>query len=135
MPSISGQFSEDVRNRFRSRVRLTGFVPHDELANTINNADIALAVYPDGPPGSGALCEVLSFGRPVIASCLFTFAEINKRGDCIKLVPAGCPFELAESILALIGNYQERLRLHGNAISFARKYNFAALAEMVLEAR
>jgi glycosyltransferase involved in cell wall biosynthesis len=134
MEGIPNRFTKSERERLRGRVQVTGFVPRDAIADIINNTDIALAVYADGPLGSAALCEVLSFGRPIIASCLSSFEQIDKRGDCIRFVPVGCPFELAESILALIQDHRERLRLHQNALAFARKHTFSELAELVIEA-
>jgi glycosyltransferase involved in cell wall biosynthesis len=132
MPTLPGRFTTSDRDRLRNRVRVTGYLSHAEMVNILNGTDIALAIYSEGPLGSAALGQMLSLGRPVIASTLTAFREVQQRGNCLKLVPAQAPFELAELILALIRDHAERLRLHENALAFARKHTFEALAEHII---
>jgi glycosyltransferase involved in cell wall biosynthesis len=75
---------------------------------------------------------MLSLGRPVIASTITTFREVQQRGNCLKLIPAQAPFEPTELILALIPDHAERLRLHENALAFARKHTLEALAQHII---
>jgi glycosyltransferase involved in cell wall biosynthesis len=114
-------------------VRVTGYLSHAEMVNILNSTDIALAIYSEGPPGSAALGQMLSLGRPVIASTIASFREVQQHGNCLKLIPAQAPFELTELILALIRDHAERLRLHENALAFARKHTFEALAQYIIK--
>jgi hypothetical protein len=66
-------------------------------------------------------------------STLAAFREVQQRGNCLKLVPARAPFELTELILALIQDHAERLRLYEDALAFARKHTFEALAQHVVK--
>jgi glycosyltransferase involved in cell wall biosynthesis len=133
MPTLPGRFTTADRDRLRNRVRITGYLSHAEMVNILNGTDIALAIYSKGPTGSGALSQMLSLGRPVIASTLTAFREVQQRGNCLKLIPAQAPYELTELILALIRDHAERLRLHENALAFARKHTFEALAQHVVK--
>jgi glycosyltransferase involved in cell wall biosynthesis len=133
MPALPGRFTSADRRRLRNRVRITGYLSHAEMVNTLNGTDIALAIYSEGPPGSAALGQMLSLGRPMIASTLTAFREVQQRCNCLKLIPAQAPFELAELILALIRDHAERLRLHENALAFARKHTFEALAQHIIK--
>jgi glycosyltransferase involved in cell wall biosynthesis len=133
MPRLSGRFTAADRDRLRSRVRITGYLSKTEMVNTLNRTDIALAVYSEGPPGSAAVGQMLSLGRPVIASTITAFGEVQRRGNCLKLIPPRAPFELTELILELIGDHAERLRLHENALAFARRYTFEALAQHIIK--
>jgi glycosyltransferase involved in cell wall biosynthesis len=133
MPILPGSFTAADRDRLRKRVQVTGYLSHAEMVNVLNGTDIALAIYSEGPPGSAALGQMLSLGRPVIASTLTAFGEVQRRGNCLKLISAQAPFELTELILALIRDHAERLRLHENALAFARKHTFEALAQRVIK--
>jgi glycosyltransferase involved in cell wall biosynthesis len=113
-------------------VRVTGIVPTENIAEIMNSIDIMLAVYQSAPLGSAAMGQVLSLGRPVIASTVASFMEINQAAGCLRLIPPNCPFELAEAILALIDDHPERMRLHASALAFAQRHSFAALAQQVL---
>jgi glycosyltransferase involved in cell wall biosynthesis len=132
MPTLPGRFTTADRGRLRNRVRITGYLSHAEMVNILNGTDIALAIYSEGPPGSAALGQMLSLGRPVIASTITAFREVQQRGNCLKLIPAQAPFELTELILALIRDHADRLRLHENALAFARKHTFEALAQHII---
>jgi glycosyltransferase involved in cell wall biosynthesis len=132
MPTLPSRFTTADRDRLRNRVRVTGYLSHAEMVNILNGTDIALAVYSEGPPGSAALGQMLSLGRPVIASTITAFREVQQRGNCLKLIPAQAPFELTELILALIPDHAERLRLHENALAFARKHTLEALAQHII---
>jgi len=103
------------------------------MLKILNGTDIALAIYSEGPLGSAALGQTLSLGRAVIASTLTAFREVQQRGNCLKLVPARAPFELTETILALIRDHAGRLQLHENALAFARKHTFEALAQHIIK--
>jgi glycosyltransferase involved in cell wall biosynthesis len=133
MPQLPGRFTTADRDRLRNRVRVTGYLSQPEMVNILNGTDIALAIYPEGPLGSAALGQMLSLGRPVIASTIAAFREVQQRGNCLKLIPARAPFELTELILALIQDHAERLRLHENALAFARKHTFEALAQHIIK--
>jgi len=133
MPRLPGRFTSADRDRLRKRVRITGYLSQTEMVNILNGTDIALAIYSEGPPGSAALGQMLSLGRPVIASTITAFHEVQQRGNCLKLIPARAPFELTELILALIRDHAERLRLHENALAFARKHTFEALAQYIIK--
>jgi hypothetical protein len=76
--------------------------------------------------------QVLSLGRPVIASTVAPFMAIHEAAGCLKLVPPNCPFELAEAVLALAADHPERMRLHASALAFAQRHSFVALAKQVL---
>src|SRR5215467_13364294 len=55
IPTLPGRFTSADRDRLRNRVRVTGYLSHAEMVNTLNSTDIALAIYSEGPPGSAAL--------------------------------------------------------------------------------
>lgn len=133
MPTLPGRFATAARDRLRNRVRITGYLSQTEMVNILNGTDIALAVYSEGPTGSAALSQMLSLGRPVVASAITAFREVQRRGNCLKLVPPRAPFELTELILELIRDHDERVRLHENALAFARQHTFEALARHIIK--
>src|SRR5215470_4554670 len=77
MLTVPGRFTTAERDRLRNRVRVTGYLSQAEIVNILNSTDIALAIYSQSPPGSAALGQMLSLGRPVIASTLTAFHEVQ----------------------------------------------------------
>ncbi len=132
MPSVLLPHTCQRRAGLRDRIEITGHLPQDHIAGIIGTADIVLAAYTSAPAGSAALGQVLSLGRPVIASALEPFIDINRRGDCLRLVAPSCPFELAEAIRQLTSDHRERMRLHDAALAYARAHSFGDLAQAVV---
>jgi len=115
------------------RITVTGYRPDAEVTRALARADLVLAPYlPEGPAGSGAMTWGLASGRPVIASSIPAFAEIEEDYDCIVTVPPDCPDDLARAILELSGDPERMRTLVGRAERFVRENGWDALAERVV---
>jgi glycosyltransferase involved in cell wall biosynthesis len=128
-----GVLSEPERSTLRARVHVTGSIRDEELLPTVAMADIVLAPYSDqGPPGSGALNWAFVAERPVVATAVHTFVEIQEDWGCMKLVAPGSAFELAETIRGLAENPGEKADLVAKGHAFASANSFDALADTLL---
>lgn len=124
---------EPERCALRARVRVTGPIPDEEVMSVLATADIVLAPYTDrGPPGSGALAWVFAVGRPVVATAVHTFVEIQEDWDCMKLVSPNSLFELAEAIRDLVDRPEQVADLVEKGCAFAEANSFDRLADSML---
>ena len=141
--TIVGQGPEKLRLRWlawrlglRGRVQFTGQIPHENMADMYNRADVFVAPgrktaggEADGVPS--ALVEALAFGLAVVASDLPGHAEAVKDGGNGRLVPQDNVGALADVLESLASRPDERKRL-GDA---ARKSVFALADADRTEAR
>jgi glycosyltransferase involved in cell wall biosynthesis len=135
IPPLPKRMTRSERDSLRARVELLGHVSHAKLDEVMNSADIVLAPYtPNGPAGSSAIGLALSFGRPIIASAVPVFLDVQQRANCLRLISPYARFELAEAVRQLIGDYPERARMAAAASEFARLNNFGALAQKMIAA-
>jgi glycosyltransferase involved in cell wall biosynthesis len=103
------------------RVWVTGYVPAEELLDYQLATDVCLAPYDELPgfSSSAALSWALASGRPVIASRLPAFAELQEEAGCVWLAPPGAPHELAHEIEQLCGDPALRAQLAERARAYA----------------
>jgi glycosyltransferase involved in cell wall biosynthesis len=118
--------------QLRKRISVLGHVADEAVSFILNEADIVLAPYSSSPAASGALARSIALGRPIIATAHEPFLDIQRQGNCLKIVAPDAPYELAEAIRALAGNYADRCRLQQNALALAERNSFAHLAQLVL---
>ncbi|MFW6010463.1 MAG: glycosyltransferase family 4 protein [Gemmatimonadota bacterium] len=114
-----GEWEPRIREHVRStgvedRVRFTGYVPDDDLAELYAGCDVfvlpAVVDAKGDTEGLGVvLLEALAFARPVVASEVGGIPDIVREGRTGWLVPPGDPGALAERILWLI-EHPERAR-------------------------
>ena len=125
--TIRRRYSEAERQSMEKRVKFTGHVPPECVADIMGRTDIALVPYRRSC-GSAVLADALEFARPTIAAALPVFCDLERRANCLRLVAPDAPFELAHAIRELAGNLVERRRMFSAARLFAETYSFAVLA-------
>jgi glycosyltransferase involved in cell wall biosynthesis len=100
-----------------SRVILTGYLEFEELRNYHKITDFCLAPYEPETilSSSAALTWSLSSGKPVIASKIDFFDELNEEANCLHLFTPGCAGELAYKIknLTLSDEINQSLATNG----------------------
>ena len=82
------------------------FVPDAEIAPLFRSADVVVLPYREIEQ-SGVLYTALAFGKPVVASRVGGFAEI----DALRLVEPGDPAALADALRSVLSDPAERERL------------------------
>jgi glycosyltransferase involved in cell wall biosynthesis len=109
------------KNGLQKSVIMTGAIPHADVPDMLSIADIA--VVPAAPVsasdgGTGTplkLFEYMAAGKPIVATDLNQAAEVIRDGYNGLLVQAGDVNQFAESILKLLVDPVERMRLGQNA--------------------
>lgn len=115
--------------------RLTGAVPHDEVATLLQDADVAVAPYPqlrDFYFSPLKIVEYCAAGVPVIASRIGQIEETMSHGRNAFLVPPGNTAALAEALTLLCEDEELRARLRRGACEFARTRSWSAVTERVV---
>lgn len=106
----------------RGRVRVTGFVPTEMLDTYHAATDICLAPYLNTDiSGSSALTWALSSGKPVIASKIDSFLELQEQADCLLMCTQGAAYELAWHIERLVNDPAQQKALVSKALRYVEQ--------------
>jgi glycosyltransferase involved in cell wall biosynthesis len=111
------------------RIKILGYVSDEELAVLYDAAECCLQASLYEGLGLPVL-EALAHGLPVIANDIAVFREIG--AERVHLVDFADPAQVAERVLWLLGNPQERARSRAAALSLAAEYNWDAAAARAL---
>jgi glycosyltransferase involved in cell wall biosynthesis len=115
------------------RVRVTGYAEPDLVDLYHAATDFCVAPYYDIKfAGSGAITWALSSGKPIIASRIPAFTEINEQAECMVTFTAGTPLELAWRIERLASDPALQRKLAGNAGEYVRRNSWSVCAEATL---
>lgn len=134
--ALDGILSFLNRNKaLAKRVRLTGYLEIEQLKEYHNAIDYCLAPYEPKTQlsASGAVTWALSSGKPVIASNISAFEELNEEAKCLHLVTPGAPGELAYRILELSANEALKNELVNNALLYCETNQWSNVAKQHIE--
>jgi glycosyltransferase involved in cell wall biosynthesis len=121
------------RNQDPNRLRITGYVPQDQLDLYHAATDMCLAPYIDNKlSSSAAITWALTSGKPVVASSINAFREINETIPCMWMVTPKCEMELAWQIQRLAADPQQQKQLVENALRYAREHSWTEIAKRVV---
>jgi len=110
-----------------------GRIPHQDIADIFSCIDIfVLPSLFDTTPN--VLLEVMSSGKPVIASDIEGIREVVKNNETGILVPPADVKSLEKALLELLTNPKKATRIGGRAREFIEKYySLEITAERLLE--
>ena len=112
------------------RVLVTGYVETEQLNEFHKATDICLAPYlPSSISASGALTWALTSGKPVIASNIPAFRELNQNAACLLLVQPNAYRELAWRIQRLIEDAHAQQELVNRAALYTQSHTWEATAK------
>jgi len=122
------------QGRNPDRMRVTGFVNDEERDLYLAATDIFLAPYTwNELTASGAVTWALTSGKPVIASTIDCFREINNQYDCMLTVPPGMIHELAWQIQRVTASTKLREHLASGAARYAHDHSWEVIAGRYLK--
>jgi glycosyltransferase involved in cell wall biosynthesis len=105
------------------RIRFTGYVPEDAIADLFQSTSIAVMPYTSSAGSSGVAHLACEYGVPIIASDISDFREVaEEEGVAIEFFQSGSEDSLVEHLLAVL-NSPERLELMA-------KQNFSSALRM-----
>ncbi|MGD0780882.1 MAG: glycosyltransferase family 4 protein [Dehalococcoidales bacterium] len=130
-----------LRNKYQKRIRryglsdvnLTGYAPYSDLPKYYKTADIACFPATGRESQGIVLLEAMAVGKPVVATNIDGYASVLTDGVEGIAVPPKNPEKLAEAILQLIRNKQQRQQMGEQGIVKAKQYDWSIIASKVLD--
>jgi glycosyltransferase involved in cell wall biosynthesis len=124
--------AEIERRGLSGRVRITGYLPDEQIPSVMAATDAAIAPFAHSS-GSGSLANLLAYARPVVASDIAPHQEINRETPaCLSLFRSGDADDLAAQVRAVLDNDDRRLPLEAAARAYAARHSYAQMARETL---
>jgi glycosyltransferase involved in cell wall biosynthesis len=115
------------------RLHVTGYATREMIDLYHAATDICLAPFrPEFYSGSASIGWALSSGKPIIATNIPAFAEIQREGDCLLMCTPNAPHELAWNIRRLAEDPQLQQRLAQNALAYAEKHSWPRVCQTLV---
>ncbi len=111
------------------RVTLTGFLPESEIAEVMAGSDLILVPHTQAT-GSYSVTFPITYGKPILASDMDCFREIEARIGCLQLFQAGDVDDYRQKLLALLEEPERRERLAANAGRYAQRFSWPRVAAL-----
>jgi glycosyltransferase involved in cell wall biosynthesis len=123
------------RKKLSDRIKLTGYLPLEVLTEYYKIVDICLAPYRGGTnlSSSAAITWALTSGKPVIASKIDSFEELNEETDCLSLTTPDASAELAYAIQSLVLDVERQERLVNNALEYCEENQWKSAGKKHLD--
>jgi len=116
------------------RLRVTGYASSDTIDLYHAATDICLAPFrPEFYSGSASIGWALSSGKPIIATNVPAFAEIQREGDCLLMCTPHAAHELAWNIRRLADDSQLQQRLARNALAYVEQHSWQNVSQSLVE--
>ncbi|MFI5341330.1 MAG: glycosyltransferase [Candidatus Methylomirabilales bacterium] len=115
-----------------SRVRITGFLPREELGPALSAADLYLLPYVAESSVSYSARVCLAYEKPLLASAVEAFQELRERYRCVELFISADPAVLAGHILELLNDPARRAALVKEARTLIRERSWRHVAAETL---
>ena len=116
------------------RIRITGFLSEEEADVEHEKTQLCLVPYETKNfSGSGALTWSITSGKPVIASNIPAFVNINKEHACMHLFNKSDHHELAWSIKHIVENVNKQKTLVDAANKYTQECSWSNVADMHVE--
>jgi glycosyltransferase involved in cell wall biosynthesis len=132
--AIERQIRADAaRAGLADRLVITGYLPPDEVPLALEAMDVVAVPYATDDSVSYSLHVALAQRRPVVATDLDPMREIAERGQCLAIVRAGDPHDLAKTVRGLLEDGQRRARLTEAAADYAEAASVAVSARLTLD--
>lgn len=122
------------KKKLAERVHVTGYLPVERLRLYQQAADVCLAPYRTVPRvvSSAAVTWALASGKPVVASAIPPFVELNDEAGCVELVRPGAARELADAVLRVDVDPNRRLELITNSLRYAEANSWPHVAQQTV---
>ena len=113
-----------------SKVKITGFIPFEELDALSARADLVVAPF-KWTSGSGSLANLMSRKMPILASDLPLNLELEKRvPGCLSFFKSADASDCAKVMDALLQNKELTTKMRHQAGVYAQKYSVSHIATL-----
>lgn len=122
---------EPYKKKYRNHIQITGYVPHNKVPELLSTVDVAInPLVTKLPQRSSKNLEYLSMKKPVVATNYPTNEHVWK--SRAGVVTEADPHTFAEAIIKLLTEPEKAERLGQKGRSYAKQYDWIALAKRIL---
>lgn len=119
---LSGEIKTYINKQgIEDRLKLLGWISHEEVQNLMNIADIVVQLSPVENIWAAVLIEAMAHKKAIICTNAGKTAEFLKDGWEVLLIEPRDPEKLSEKIALLSKNEGLRRKLGQNAFDYAKK--------------
>lgn len=108
-----------------------GMVDDQTKASALRSADVYVAPNLGGESFGIVLVEAMAAGAAVVASDLVAFSRVLDGGRAGRLVATGSPTALADAVIELLSDDEERAALVARGRERARLYDWSRVADQI----
>lgn len=133
MEPYARQLRERIaREGLEKRARITGYLSDEETANVMAASEIVLVPHLQAT-GSYSVMIGLAYGKPVVASQLDIFKEIQAKCGGLRLVRTGDAAHLAACLKGVLNNALGREEMAARSLAYARAHAWPEIAQRTTE--
>jgi glycosyltransferase involved in cell wall biosynthesis len=132
---LQPDYFQSIEEKYKGtrNTKICGYIPESDLEELFRSVAAVLLPYTISTWSSGVFTLACSFGKPVIASNLPDFQELQKQGAGIMLFESGEVHDLAKIMQALLNDTQLQKRLGEANLQWASKNGFDQVANRFVE--
>lgn len=120
-----------AKYRLSDRVRITGYLPEEQIPVIMAATDVALAPFLESS-GSGSLANLLAYGRAILASDIEPHLEINSEAPaCLKLFRSGEVGSLVKELTSMLE--ESGAEYQTAALEYAARHSYLEMAKKTVE--
>ena len=132
-PGEPDSITKKLDPEIRERITFLGRLTEEEKADFMSSVGAYVAPNTGGESFGIILAEALAGGAAVIASDIPAFAAVLENGKYGRLFKSEDSVSLAKSVIELIKNQDERVKLSKNGKEYAQKFDWDTVAEQIFE--
>lgn len=118
--------------RVRAATEFLGAVSESDKVALLRSADLYVAPHTGGESFGIVLVEAMAAGAPVLASNLEAFTAVLGDAPAGRTFPVGDRAALADAVIDLVRDPDERIRLRGLGLRRARSFDWGVVAARVM---
>lgn len=135
-PKDKTSYFEYLRDRIHTlglnnQVKITGYLSQEDIKQILMATDIVVAPFLESF-GSGSISFAAAYQKPVIASDINYFKELQKNGFGIELFRASDALDFEEKVKSLLSSEKTKHRLTKLMEVCADKYSYVNAAARIL---
>lgn len=131
-PGDVDEIVEGLPPRVRAATEFLGAVSEDDKIALLRSADLYVAPHTGGESFGIVLVEAMASGAPVLASDLEAFVAVLGDGPAGRTFPVGDSAALAQAVIELVGDPDERHRLRDLGLRRAKSFDWSVVAERIM---
>jgi len=115
----------------QDKVRILQYIDEKDMDTVMFSTDIFLIPYLEAP-GSGSLCRMSVYHKPLVATDIPTVRELKERGFGAELCKPGDSHGLREAILNILNNETRKNQLIHETDRFIEEHSYESYARFLL---